>query len=149
VTREGRERWFEQAAGGDEALWFTIYALASWRPIGTTDLFARDERHRSAEFGMMIGEAEARGRGFGTETARLMLDYAITALGLRSVHLEVDEFNLAGRRAYAKAGFREVGRYREAIRLAGRWWDLILLDCLAHEFVSPVLGRVFSPDLPR
>ena len=40
----------------------------------------------------MTGEADRPGpfgrRGCGTETAHLMLDYAITALGLHSVHLE-------------------------------------------------------------
>ena len=30
-----------------------------------------------------------------------------------------------------------------------RRWDEIAMDCLATEFVSPVLGRVFVPDEPR
>ena len=149
VTAEARERWFEDVTTSDEAILFTIYERASWRPIGMTNLFDLDERHRSCAFGMMIGEADCRGRGYGAETAHLMLDYAFTSLALHSVHLDVDEFNLAGRRAYAKAGFREVGRLREATWLAGQWWDLIQMDCLAHEFVSPVLGRMFAPDQPR
>ncbi len=148
VTLEERHAWFERQAVGGDAVWFTIYETATWRSIGTTDLFDLDQRHRSAAFGMLIGEAVARGRGLGTETARLVLDYAFTALGLHSVHLETDEFNRAARRAYAKAGFREVGRRREATRFAGRWWDLILMDCLAAEFASPVLGRLFLPDHP-
>jgi len=61
----------------------------------------------------------------------------------------VFEFNLAGRRAYERAGFREVGRRRQGHRMGGRRWDVIYMDCLASEFTSPVLGRVFVPDLPR
>jgi hypothetical protein len=33
--------------------------------------------------------------------------------------------------------------------MGGRRWDEIFMDCLATEFTSPVLGRVFVPDEPR
>ena len=99
---------------GGDAIWFTIYAIEGWQPIGTTDLFEIDHRLRTARFGMLIGEADARGKGYGTETVRLMLDYAFTALGLHNVMLNVSEYNLAGRRAYEKAGFKEFGRRRES-----------------------------------
>jgi RimJ/RimL family protein N-acetyltransferase len=97
----------------------------------------------------MIGEPEARGKGYGTETTRLMLDYAFTALGLHSVMLDVSEYNLAGRRAYEKAGFREIGRRRQSDLLNGHLYDLILMDCIATEFESPVLSKVFAPDVHR
>ena len=98
-------------------------------------------RDRTCEFGILIGEPGARGKGYGTEATRLMLDYAFTALGLRSAFLRTDAFNLAGQRAYAKAGFKECGRRRERRWLAGRWWDEMLMDCLASEFTSPVLAN--------
>ncbi len=108
-----------------------------------------DYRNRSATFGIVIGEPDARGKGCGTETTRLMLDYAFTALGLHSVMLTVYEFNLAGQRAYTRAGFRPFGRRRQCRMMGGRLWDEIYMDCLASEFTSPVLGRVFVPDEPR
>jgi RimJ/RimL family protein N-acetyltransferase len=78
-----------------------------------------------------------------------MLDYAFNVLGLHSVGLSVAAFNLAGRRAYEKAGFKECGRFRERLWLAGQMWDEIHMDCLATEFESPVLAAVFAPDTPR
>lgn len=149
VTEEQRTAWYESAVSGDDALWFTIYVIDGWRPIGTTDLFEIDYRLRTGRFGMMIGEADGRGQGYGTETVRLMLDYAFTALGLHNVMLSVSEYNLAGRRAYEKAGFKEMGRRREADPLSGKRWDEVYMDCLATEFSSPVLQRVFVPDIPR
>jgi diamine N-acetyltransferase len=147
-TIEATTAWFEGAATTTDALWFTIYEVATWHPIGGTDLYELDYRNGTARFGMMIGEADCRGKGYGTETVRLMLDYAFTALGLQTILLEVDEFNHAGRRAYGKAGFRECGRWRGAspMPMAGRRWDRILMDCVASEFESPVLGRVFAAD---
>ncbi|HVB65233.1 MAG TPA: GNAT family protein [Nitrolancea sp.] len=149
VTLEHREAWYERAAKSTDAYWFIIYEIASWRPIGRTDLFEIDWHYRTARFGIMVGEADCRGKGYGTETARLMLDYAFTALGLHNVMLDVSEYNLAGRRAYEKAGFREIGRRRQADQLQGRLWDLVLMDCIATEFESPVLGKVFVPDEAR
>ncbi len=76
---------------------------------------------------------DARGKGYGTETARLLLDDAFTALGLHSVYLTVAEYNLAGRRAYERAGFTGTGHRRQAWRMAGRFWDEIIMDCLSDE----------------
>ncbi len=108
-----------------------------------------DWRGRTAAFGIIIGEADCRGKGFGTEVTRLMLDYAFTALGLHSVMLTTDSFNLAGQAAYRKAGFKEFGRRRQCSFLGGELLDVVYMDCLASEFTSPVLGRVFVPDEPR
>ena len=33
--------------------------------------------------------------------------------------------------------------------LGGRLWDEIYMECLATEFSSPVLSRVFVPDQPN
>jgi RimJ/RimL family protein N-acetyltransferase len=148
VSLERQTAWHAGAATSSD-YWFTIYDRDGLRAIGMTDLFEVDFRFRTARFGMQIGEADARGRGLGTEVTQLMLNYAFTALGLHNVMLDVAEYNLAGRRAYEKAGFREIGRRRQADVLAGQVWDLVLMDCVASEFTSPLLARFFAPDKQR
>ncbi len=59
------------------------------------------------------------------------------------------EYNHAAQRAYAKAGFREIGRRRQAKFMGGKLWDIVYMDCLATEFVSPVLNQVLMPDEQR
>jgi RimJ/RimL family protein N-acetyltransferase len=149
MTLEAELEWYTRAASERDVVLFTIYEKATWRPIGNTDLRQIDYRNRSAGFGIMIGEAACRGKGYGTEVTRLMLDYAFTGLGLHNVLLSVYEFNAAGRRAYEKAGFKEIGRRRQCRWLAGRLWDEVYMDCLATEFESPILTRLFDPDTPR
>jgi RimJ/RimL family protein N-acetyltransferase len=143
MTLEAETAWYDQAATGADR-YFTIYRRDGWRPIGNLDLRDIDHHHRTASFGILIGEADARGRGYGTEAVRLALDYAFTALGLHNVMLTVYEYNHAGRRAYEKAGFRLIGRRRQARWHGGRFWDELFYDCLATEFESPVLGAVFD-----
>jgi diamine N-acetyltransferase len=140
---------YESAATGSDAYWFMIYERETWRPIGHTDLFDLDWRGRTCTFGILLGEADARGKGYGTEATRLMLDYAFTALYLHSVMLNTDSYNLAGQAAYRKAGFKEFGRRRQCSFLNGELHDFVYMDCLATEFSSPVLSQVFVPDTPR
>jgi diamine N-acetyltransferase len=148
MTAEQEAAWYDSVSTGADAV-FTIFERASGRPIGTTSLNGIDQRNRTAEFGILLGEADARGKGYGTEVTRLMLDYAFTALGLNSVMLRVLAVNVAGLRAYQKAGFREIGRRRASQLLAGAWVDTIFMDCLASEFESAVLAPIFAPDEPR
>ncbi|CAA9532658.1 MAG: Acetyltransferase, GNAT family [uncultured Thermomicrobiales bacterium] len=146
---ERETAWFEGVIAQDDLAMFTVYERATGRPIGNTELREIDFRNGTAGFGLMIGEPDARGKGYGTETTRLMLDYAFTALGLHNVLLTVYEHNPAAHRVYRKAGFREIGRRREARVSAGRRWDEIYMDCLATGFTSPLLARVFASDGDR
>jgi diamine N-acetyltransferase len=148
MTLEAEEVWYDNAAKG-EGRPFTIYELATLLPIGTCDLRDIDHRNRVATMGMLIGEPSARGKGYGTEATRLLLDVAFTVLGLHAVWLTVYSFNPAGRRCYAKAGFREVGRRRECRLLDGVLHDEIVMDILATEFESPVLGTLFRAAAPH
>ncbi len=148
ITLEAEERWYQIASVGDEK-YFTIYEQGSERPVGVDSLREIDFRNRTADYGLLIGEPDARDKGYGTETTVLMLDFAFTALGLHSLPLSCYEFNRAGQRAYEKAGFKIIGRRRQCHWMGGRLWDEILMDCLATEFTSPYLARIFVPDPPR
>ena len=63
--------------------------------------------------------------------------------------LSVVAVNEPGIRAYTRAGFREIGRRRQAWLLGGQLWDLVYMDCLASEFRSPVLAKTYVPDQSR
>jgi diamine N-acetyltransferase len=138
MTMEKEQDWYDRQSRTESDVPFTIYERETLRPIGNTGLHEVDYRNRTASFGIIIGEPECRGKGYGTETTRLMLDYAFAVLGLHNVMLIVFEFNAAGIRAYNKAGFTEFGRRRECRLMGGKLWDEIHMDCLSTEFDRPV-----------
>jgi diamine N-acetyltransferase len=144
VTAEAIAATWEPLLRGERPDWigFAIYALPDLRPIGVMNLRDFTNTHGAAEFGITIGEASDRGRGFGTEAVRLLLDYAFTVLGLHNVWLDTPAYNTGAIRSYEKAGFREIGRRRGARLLAGTRYDVVLMDCVADEFVPPTT-RVF------
>lgn len=126
---------------------FALYEVATWRFIGYTGLLRVDHINRSAEFMILIGTPDCRGKGYGTEAALLVLDHAFLAVGLASVMLRVSAYNLAGVRSYEKAGFKRAGVLRGNKLMGGRLWDTILMDILAEEFESPFLQHVLIDDL--
>ena len=146
MALEQETAWYEGAAADNGRPVFTIYERATGRAVGNCGLHEVDLINRRTVVGIMIGEPDARGRGYGTEAMRLLLDYAFTVLGMHSVMLTVFEYNFAGRRCYEKVGFREIGRRRESRWYNGRFWDEISMDILTSEFVSPVLRRLLEPE---
>lgn len=141
-TFESQEAWFLETSKNDpQNVIFTIFERSTGRAIGNAGLHQIDARHRTAVFGIVIGEKDCWGKGYGTETTRLVLDYAFTALGLHAVSLHVDAYNAGGVRAYERAGFKLVGRLRQSRRVGTGVHDSIVMDCLATEFESPVLAR--------
>jgi diamine N-acetyltransferase len=121
----------------DDWLGFAIYTLPELRPVGIINIRDFTNPHGTAEFGITIGDPADRGQGLGTEATRLLLDYAFTVLGVHNVWLDTPAYNAGAIRAYEKAGFREIGRRRGGRILAGRRYDVVLMDCIAEEFVEP------------
>jgi RimJ/RimL family protein N-acetyltransferase len=134
VTLEEETDAYERYTRDKDFVFFTIYERQTCRPIGKTYLYLTG--HQDAEFGIVIGEQDCQGKGYGTEATRLILDYGFTLLGLHNILLTVIEFNIAGIKAYEKAGFRVIGRRRRARWANGRFWDIVYMDCVADEFVS-------------
>ena len=140
LTLDEEYAWYESQLQSTTIRHFTIYALPDYQPIGTVNLHQINHRHHKANLGIMIGEPAMRGRGFGTEAVRLIADFGFHAMGLHSIWLTTYEFNIAGQKAYERAGFTEVGRRRQCRYLNGRFWDEIHYDLLASEFTNSRLA---------
>jgi phosphinothricin acetyltransferase len=72
-------------------------------------------------------QREWRGQGVGRRLLEAVVARA-GELGYHKIVLAAFPWNEAGMRAYARAGFREVGIYREQGRLDGRWVDTVVME---------------------
>ena len=102
--------------------------------IGHISLHDIDHRSRNAFFGIFIGEEAHRGKGYGAEATRLILEYGFRTLNLHNIALSVHADNHAGIACYKNVGFQEVGRRREWLFKDGKYLDVIYMDILAREF---------------
>ena len=132
------ERWFESLQDRRDEFLFAIEAHAGdeWIHIGNTGLHNIDWKERSAIFGIVLGEKDYWGRGYGTDATRAMLGFAFETLNLHRVELEVFDFNPRAIRCYEKAGFRREGTRRESHFFDGRYHDAHLMSILQQEFLK-------------
>ncbi len=146
-TLESRQAWYDRIAAGEPGrVDFTIYERLTLRAIGWTNLDAIDHAQRRAQYNICIGERDCWGKEYGTETTILMLDYGFTILGLHNIMLQVDSYNERAIRCYRRAGYKEIGRRREARRVRDRVYDRVFMDCLSSEFRSPVLHALLPAE---
>jgi RimJ/RimL family protein N-acetyltransferase len=132
---EDRERgWIERVSKSSSDKVFGILLRAEQRLIGTLALHNVQNPEGHAEFGISIGEKDCWGQGYGTEAARLLLDWGFNRLALRSIFLRVSEFNARGMRSYAKLGFKPAGRLRRHSFRNGTQSDMLYMDLLPEEF---------------
>jgi ribosomal-protein-alanine N-acetyltransferase len=80
--------------------------------IGVARLHHVDLATRNAQYAIGLFRSEHRGRGFGQEVTRLVLDQAFGPLGLERVELRVLDFNQRAIACYRRCGFVEVARER-------------------------------------
>ena len=105
VTAEMVAAKYERILQAHDELWFLLYERSTLRPIGTTFFSQMVRLYQTAEFNLTIGAKDCWGRGYGTETTRLMLRYAFATLGFNMIWLRVHSTNQRGVQAYLRAGF--------------------------------------------
>lgn len=113
---------------------FSIVKKDNDKLIGSCTLMHSDFIAQTAEIGIAIGEKASRGKGYGVEVIKMLLEYGFNTLNLNAICLEAYSFNENALKCYKKAGFREVGKKREAGYQNGKRCDIIIMDMLRSEY---------------
>ena len=83
---------------------------------------------------MGIGDADQRGKGYGSDALRVMVRYAFLEMNMNRVGLQVAAFNEPARRSYEKCGFQLEGTLRQYMYRDGQYWDMHLMSILRAEW---------------
>lgn len=102
-------------------------------PVGVVMLHGIDEREGTASYACWISP-DVHGRGFGTETAALGLDYAFHHRRLERVGARAVATNDASTSLLEKLGFVHEGTQRRAKFVDGEHVDLHVYGVLADEW---------------
>jgi RimJ/RimL family protein N-acetyltransferase len=137
-SEAAEEKWFEQMLEkqGKSDYHFVICLIGDGRPIGTAGLHHLDLENGKAEFGISIGEKAEWNKGYGTETLQAICDFGFGQLRLERIYLEVYAPNLAGQRAYQKAGFQTEGTMRHSHFADGQSMDALVMSLLRSEWLA-------------
>ncbi|MFD2615639.1 GNAT family N-acetyltransferase [Paenibacillus gansuensis] len=104
--------------------------------IGQIDLHFVDWKNRVAELGIVIGDMEMHGKGYGREAIRLLQRFVFRTLNLNRLQLQVYDYNDKAYRSYLNAGFKEEGRLRQRLFKDGQYRDVIYMGILRDEYLQ-------------
>lgn len=136
MSEAAERKWLEGCADNNNEINLAIVLKKGDRHIGNMGLRGFRWKDRAADFGIVIGEVECRGKGYGKEATELVLKYAFETLNLNRVQLGVFAHNPAGIKAYEAVGFVREGVQREHNFVEGRYADHVMYSMLAREYFA-------------
>ena len=129
-TRESHENWIRTKVETGDVVQMIICETGSDRPVGSVYVRDVDRTHHKAEYGIFIGEADARGKGYGTAAAKLMIRYCFEEMKLHRLFLRVYAENQQAIKSYEKAGFEREALLRDDVCIDGNYRDIVLMGIL-------------------
>lgn len=110
VSWEQHRSWYARYLENETDIAFMAEDVSDLHePVGVAALYRIDAARRTAEFGrLMIGNARAKGKGFGLEVVNAICGFGFGQAGLEEIYLEVFQNNAAAIKIYEKAGFQPV-----------------------------------------
>ena len=107
--------------------------------IGTANLVDINWKDRNAFHGMMLGDVDIRGKGYGKDTIMTMMRYAFEELGLERLDGSMIEYNEASLAVYTrKCAWKEEGRQRNYYFRQNRYWDKIIVGVTRTDYFALV-----------
>lgn len=131
-TVESHTKWLNEVVKQEKAVQYIIDTKEDGR-IGSVFLRDIDRKNRKAEYGIFIGETAAQGKGYGSEAAKLMIQYGFEMLDLHKIMLRVFSFNHLAIKSYENAGFEQEGYLKDEVYIDDKFYDIVLMAIVRGE----------------
>ncbi len=126
--------WFENFVQTGRVAQFIIVRTDTMQDVGSTFLRDIDRENGTCEYGIFIGEDDARGKGVGLSACKACLLYAFETLKMERVFLRVFSDNIGAIKSYQNAGFVVEGCLRKHVVRDAKRCDITLMGILKDEF---------------
>lgn len=80
--------------------------------IGNCTCYEIDEKKGEAQFGIMIGDAEYRDKGYGRDVVNAIVNHVFRTTGLNRLYLKTLDWNLRAQKCFTKCGFTQYGQLK-------------------------------------
>jgi len=130
------QAYYEKVQQETDRVWLAVVVRETHQVIGETGLLRMFPAWRTTDWSLIIGEKSARGKGYGSEAAQLMLDYAFGYQNFHRVAIGVVGFNTKALQFYERLGFQREGLQRDGYYFNHHYHDFVMMSMLESEFLE-------------
>jgi UDP-4-amino-4,6-dideoxy-N-acetyl-beta-L-altrosamine N-acetyltransferase len=129
ITEMVEKEWYENIlkSKNETSVYFTIIDYND-NPVGFINLNKINRINRNCFLGIVIGDSETRGMGYGEDAMKVITQYAFNQLNLLKISVEVVANNETATKLYTKLGFIEEGRLKHQFFSEGNYYDVLILS---------------------
>ncbi|NNK94661.1 MAG: GNAT family N-acetyltransferase [Desulfobacterales bacterium] len=108
---------------------FKVVDSGTGESIGHIELVQVDYVKRTGHIGrVLVGPVECRGRGYGKQILSKLIAFAFSELGLKTLTINVFDFNKVAIACYTSIGFRQVEFKKNVQQFGNETWNQMLLQ---------------------
>ncbi len=93
--------------------------------IGNIKIDPINEKHNTAEYGIMIGDTTEWGKGYAKEATIRVLEECFNKIGLRKITLGYIESNTTAQKLYDKLGFKREGLLIKQVLVDSKYENVV------------------------
>jgi RimJ/RimL family protein N-acetyltransferase len=140
--------WHFPSSFKDQTSWYNLLSLNSINQrfaivteemglIGMANLVDINWKDRNAFHGMLLGDKDIRGKGYGFDTIMAINRYAFEELGLMRLNGSMISYNEASLRVYIeKCGWVKEGIKRNHYFRKNQWWDQVVVGITQEDYAD-------------
>ncbi len=132
-THEMLEQYIHDVIANENTYMFMVLDKATGKTIGTAKVHNISKKNGTCNLGMMIGDKNYWGKGYGQDTYNTAINFAFNTLGIRKIWEMANADNVASLSMCKKAGFQIEGQLKEHILSDGKYIDKIVLGLFARD----------------
>ncbi len=129
----------ERLYGPSNRRQFLIFIRAPFELIGRLGVYGIDWDKREGELGIVIGEKQYWGYGYGREAIRTLAQHLFASSSLHRIYLYTFIDNYRAQKSFAAAGFRVVDRGRRFTPDTGEF-DGVQMEITRVDFLEQQFG---------
>lgn len=125
VSEQHQKEWIEKQASNQETLRCIVEVIDEKKSVGTVILSGIDYKNGNAEIHIKLTADEGRGKGYGSDAIKTIVQYAFEELRLHCIYATVLEYNAVSAKMFEKCGFEKEGILKERVYKNGTYIDMI------------------------
>jgi RimJ/RimL family protein N-acetyltransferase len=133
-SNQDQEKWFNSLLVNSVNQRFAIHT-PDLGLIGMANLVEVNWKDRNAFHGMLLGDKDMRGKGYGVDTIMAISRYAFEELGMMRMNGSMISYNESSIGVYTKkCGWKVEGIKKNAYFRKNQWWDQVIVGITREDY---------------